>query len=163
MKFAYLWDWFEYFLKKYAHPNRKLDVKPHSTFFVDGTAQSHAGVGTISTDCLPPSLSTVPPLPSDAEDHVRTSFHPSYPPNITPLNFHAELVVSGQEIEKLPGDGDIFTIRKTARRKKNARLHEIYENVQNWMRGHCLSLVPPSSARNVDGAGPANMLRGSPR
>jgi len=71
--------------------------------------------------------------------------------------------VSGQEIEKLPGDGDIFTIRKTPRRKKNARLHEIYENVQNSMRGHCLSLVPPSSARNVDGAGPANMLRGSPR
>jgi len=70
---------------------------------------------------------------------------------------------SGQKIEKIPRDGDIFTIRKTPRGKKNARLHEIYAKVQNRMRGHCLSSSPPSSAKNVNGAGPANMSRGSPQ
>lgn len=45
MKFAYLWDQFNYCLKKYSHPKRKIDVKPRSTFFVDGTVQSHVGAG----------------------------------------------------------------------------------------------------------------------
>jgi len=70
--------------------------------------------------------------------------------------------VSGQEIEKLPRDGDIFMIRKTPWGKKSERLHEIYAKVKNWMRGHSLSSGPPSSTRNVDGVGPANMSRGSP-
>ena len=70
--------------------------------------------------------------------------------------------VSGQEIENLPQDGDIFTIRKTHRGKNNARPHERYAKVQNWMRGHFLSSGTPSSARNVDGARPANMLEDLP-
>jgi len=52
-------------------------------------------------------------------------------------------------------------IQKTPWGKKNARFHERYAKVQIWKRGHCLSLGPPSSTRNVDGAGPANMSRGS--
>ena len=52
------------------------------------------GVGTVLAECAPPSHSTIPPSPSDAEDHLRTSVHPPHPPKITPLNFHAELVVS---------------------------------------------------------------------
>ena len=70
MKFAYLWDQFEYCLKKYTHPKRKLDVNPRSTLFVDGTAQSHVGEGTISMDYSPPFHSTVPPSPSDVEDQT---------------------------------------------------------------------------------------------
>ena len=73
MKFAYLWDWFEYCLKKSTHPKKKIDVKPRSTFFVDGTVQSHVGACTVSTDCPPPSHSTTPPLPSDVEDHAHTT------------------------------------------------------------------------------------------
>lgn len=94
MKFAYLWDRFEYCLKKFSHPKRKLDVKPRSTFFTDGTMQSHVGSSTVSTDFPPPFHSTVPPSPSDVEDHVRTSFHYSHALTITPLNFPAELVVN---------------------------------------------------------------------
>lgn len=94
MKFAYLWDQFEYCPRKYAHPKRKLDVKPCSTFFSYGTVKPHEGESTVSMDCPPPSHSTIPPLSSDVEDHVRTFVHPSHPPNITPLIFHAELVVS---------------------------------------------------------------------
>jgi len=60
-------------------------------------------------------------------------------------------------IEELPRDGDIFVVRKTSRREKSARIHEIYANVQNNIRGHNLSSDPPSSARNVDGVGPTNM------
>jgi len=80
MRFYYLWDWFKYFLKKFAYPKRKLDVKPFSTFCVDGTAQSHAGAGTISMDCPPPFHSIVPPSSSDAKDHVPISVHSSHPP-----------------------------------------------------------------------------------
>lgn len=94
MKFAYLWDRFEYFLKKSVHPKRNLDVKPCSTFFIDGTTQSHEGASTVSMGCLPPFHSIVPPSPNDAEDQVHTSLHSSHPSNITPLNFHTELVVS---------------------------------------------------------------------
>ena len=94
MKFAYLWDRFEYCLKKSAHPKRKLDIKPRSTFFIDGTAQSHVGESTVSMDHPPPSHSTVPPSPSDAKDHVCTSVHPLLPPNIIPVNFRVDLVVS---------------------------------------------------------------------
>lgn len=94
MKFAYLLDQFAYCLKKFARPKRKLDVKPHSTFFIDGTAQSHVGAGTISTDYLPSFNSIFPPSPSDVEDHVHTYVHYSHPCNINPLNFHSELVVS---------------------------------------------------------------------
>ena len=70
--------------------------------------------------------------------------------------------LSGQEIEKLPRDRDIFTIRKTSRGEKSARIHERYSKVQNCMRGHSLSFDPPSSAKNVDGVEPAIMSRGSP-
>ena len=48
-------------------------------------------------------------------------------------------------------------IRKTSRREKSARNYDKYAKVQNRMRGHNLSSGPPSSARNVDGARPANM------
>jgi len=54
-------------------------------------------------------------------------------------------------------------IQKAPQGKKSARLHERYAKVQNWMRGHSLSLGPPSSTRNVDGVGPANMSGGSPQ
>jgi len=47
MKFAYLWDRFEYYLKKSAHPKRKFEIKPWSTFFIDGAAQSHEEAGTV--------------------------------------------------------------------------------------------------------------------
>jgi len=94
MKFPYLWDQFEYCLKKSARPKRKLEIKHHSTFFVDRTAQSHVGSSTVSMECPPPSHSTVPPSLSDAEDHVCTPVHPSHSPNITPLNFRADLVMS---------------------------------------------------------------------
>ena len=94
MKFLDFWDQFELCIKKYARPKRKLDVKPCSTFFIDGTTQSHVQSGTVSTECLPPSHSVVPPSPSDIEDHVHTFVHPSHPPNITPLKFRSELVVS---------------------------------------------------------------------
>jgi len=53
-------------------------------------------------------------------------------------------------------------ILKTLQGKKSARLLARYAKVQNWMRGHSLSSGPPSSTKNVDGAGPANMSRGSP-
>jgi len=36
MKFNYLWDRFKYCFKKFAHPKRKLEIKPFSTFFIDG-------------------------------------------------------------------------------------------------------------------------------
>ena len=94
MKFSYLWDRFKYFLKKSARPKRKLEIKPRSTFFIDGVAQSHVDADTISTDYLPPSHSTAPPLPNDVEDHAHTPVHPSHSPNITSLNFHVDLVVS---------------------------------------------------------------------
>jgi len=93
MKFAYIWYRFESCLKKSACPKRKIDVKPHSAFFTDGTAHSHVGVGIVSTDYPPPSHLTVPPSPSDVEDHVCTPVQPSHPPNITPFNFHTYLVV----------------------------------------------------------------------
>ena len=48
---------------------------------------------TVSTDCLPSSHSTAPPLPSDVEHHSRTLVHPSHSPNITSLNFCVDLVV----------------------------------------------------------------------
>ena len=51
-------------------------------------------MGTVSTLCPPPSQSGTPPLPSDVEDHAHTPVHPSHSPNITPLHFHADLVVS---------------------------------------------------------------------
>ena len=38
-------------------------------------------------------------------------------------------------------------------------IHDRCEKVQNRMTGHILSSGPPSSARNVDSAGPANMSR----
>lgn len=94
MKFAYLWDWFEYCLKKSAHPKRNIDVKPRSTFFFNGATQSHVGVGIVSMDCSPPSHSTVPPSLCDVEDHVHTFVQPSHPPNITPHNFCIDLLVS---------------------------------------------------------------------
>jgi len=71
--------------------------------------------------------------------------------------------VSGQEIKNIPQDGDIFKIQKTPQGKKNARLHERYAKVQNWMRGHCLSSGPPSRTRNVNSDGPTNMSRGYPK
>jgi len=83
---------------------------------------------------------------------------------LKPCHFTFTIIrVSGKEIEKLPRDGDIFTIQKTPRGKKSARLHERYAKVQNWMIGHNLSSGPPYSTINVDGAGLANMSRGSPR
>ena len=84
----------KYFLKKSTRPKRKLDIKPRSTFFIDGTTQSHVGTSTVSTNCLPPSHSTTPPLPSDVEDHACTPVHHLHSPNITPLNFRTDLVVS---------------------------------------------------------------------
>jgi len=93
MNFTYLWDRFKYCLEKSARPKRKLDVK-HCSTFIDGTTQSHVGAGTVSTDCPPPSHSIVPPSPNDVEDHVCTPVHPSHSPNITPLHFRADLVVS---------------------------------------------------------------------
>ena len=94
MIFSYLWDSFKFCLKKYAHSKKMLAIKPHSIFFIDGALQSHVDVGIVSTNCPPPSHSTAPPLPSDVEDHAHTPVHLSHSPNITSLNFHADLVVS---------------------------------------------------------------------
>ena len=94
MKFAYLWDRFKYCLKRFARPKRKFEIKPRSTFFIDGAAQSHVDAVTVSTNCLPSSHSTAPPLPSDVEDHAHTPVHPSHSPNLTSLNFCTDLVVS---------------------------------------------------------------------
>ena len=93
MKFSYLWDRFEYFLKNSACPKKKLEIKPHSTFFIDGVAQSHVDAGTVSTNYLPPSHSTTPPLLSDVEYHAHTNFQFSHSANTTSLNFHIELVL----------------------------------------------------------------------
>jgi len=71
-----------------------LDIKPHSTFFIDGIVKSHVGAGTVSTNYLPPSHSVAPSLPNDVEDHAHTHVHPSNSPNIIPLYFHVDLVVS---------------------------------------------------------------------
>ena len=98
MKFSYLWDRFEYCLKKFSRPKRKLEMKPCSTIFIDGTAQSHVGAGTVSMDYPPPSHSTVPPSLSDAKDHVCTPVHTSHPPIITSLNFRIDLVVSSSSL-----------------------------------------------------------------
>ena len=40
MKFFYLWDIFEYCLKKYTHQKKNFELKPHSVFFSDGATQS---------------------------------------------------------------------------------------------------------------------------
>lgn len=94
MKLAYLWDQLEYCLKKSSRPKRKLEIKPRSTFFIDGIVQSHVGARIVSTDFPPPSHSTVPPSPYDVEDHVHTIVQPSHPLNITPYNFRTNLFVS---------------------------------------------------------------------
>jgi len=84
---------FDYFLKKSVRPKRKFEIKPHATFFIDGAMKSHVDAVTISADCLLPSHSTAPPLLSDVEDHPHTPVHLSHSPNITSLNFCADLVV----------------------------------------------------------------------
>jgi len=94
MKFSYPWDKFEYCLKKSTCPKRNLEIKPLSTFFIDGAAQSHVDVNTVSTDCLPSSHSIAIPLPSDAKENTHTRVHPSHSPNITSPNFRIDLVVS---------------------------------------------------------------------
>ena len=48
-------------------------------------------------------------------------------------------------------------MRKTSWRDECDGIYDRYLKVQNRMRGHNLSSSPPSSARNVDGAGVANM------
>lgn len=48
-------------------------------------------------------------------------------------------------------------MRKTSLRDECNRIHDKCVKVQNRMRGHNLLSSPPSSTRNVDGAGPANM------
>jgi len=94
MKFSYLWNQFEYCLKKSICPKRKFEIKSWSTFFIEGSVQSHMDAVTLSTDFLPPSHSTAPPLPGDVEDHAHTPAYVSHSPNITSLNFRADLVVS---------------------------------------------------------------------
>jgi len=93
MKFSYLWEWFEYCLKKYARPKKKIEIKPRSTLFSEGAAKSHMDAVTVSTDCQPFPHSTAPPLSSDVEDHAHTLFQLSHPPNITSLNFRTDLVM----------------------------------------------------------------------
>ena len=54
-------------------------------------------------------------------------------------------------------------MRKTLWRDYFDRIHDRCAKVQNRMRGHNLSSGGPSSAKHVDGDGPANMsgdLRG---
>lgn len=70
--------------------------------------------------------------------------------------------VSGKEIEKLPRDDNIFGMQKTSWRKESEKIHDRYAKVQKRMRGHSLSSSPPSSARNVDVVGPANMSEDLP-
>ena len=83
MKFTYLWDQFEYFLKKFAYPKRNLGLaQPSLLMELCNLMWEQA-----STDCLPPSYSIAPPLPNDVEDHAHTPIHPSHSPNITPLIF----------------------------------------------------------------------------
>lgn len=94
MNFSYLWNWFEYCLKESAHPKRNFEINPHSTFFIDGAAQSYVDADTVPTDFPPSSHLTTPPLPSDDEEHNHTPLPPSHSSNITSLNFHADLVES---------------------------------------------------------------------
>jgi len=49
-------------------------------------------------------------------------------------------------------------MQETSWRGECDRIHDRCTKVQNNMRGHNLSSGPPSSARNVEGTGPTNML-----
>lgn len=94
MRFFYLCDQFEYYVKKFSHPRKKFEIKPRSTFFSDGTTQSHMEMINITSEYPPSPHQTVPPLQSDVKDHSHTPTQLSHPPNITSLNFHEDLVVS---------------------------------------------------------------------
>lgn len=104
MKFQYLWDRFEYYLHKSLYPKINLKFKPHSAYFGDGVAQSQANIVVVTGDCLPSPHQTSPPPHSDVGEHAHTSFQMSYPPSITSLNFHADLVANpmGYHMHLLP-------------------------------------------------------------
>lgn len=65
MKIFYLWDQFEYYVRKSSHPKEKFGFKPHSTCFTNGAVQSQMDVVTITSDCLPSPHQTAPPSQSD--------------------------------------------------------------------------------------------------
>ena len=48
-------------------------------------------------------------------------------------------------------------MRKTSWRGECNRIHDRCEKVKTRMKGHNFSSGPPSSTRNFDGDGPANM------
>jgi len=87
-------DRFEYFLTKSVNPKKKLKLKARSTYFSDGSAQSQTNTIDVTSECpLSPHLTTPPPK-SDVGEHAHTSVQLSHPPNITSLNFRADLVVN---------------------------------------------------------------------
>ena len=94
MKFPYLWDRFEYYLKKSDHPKKNFKLNPCSTYFGDGDAQSQMDTIAIISDCPTSSHQTTPPSQNDVGEREHTSVEPSCPPNIAPFNFHTDLVLS---------------------------------------------------------------------
>lgn len=94
MKIFYLWDQFEYFLKKFSHAKKKFEIKARSIFFSDGATHLKMDAVTMTSDYPLSPYQKAPPLQSDAGDHAQTSVQLSHPPNITPLNFRTDLVVS---------------------------------------------------------------------
>jgi len=92
MKVFYLWDRFEYYVKKSARPKKKFEIKPCSTFFSDGATQSEMETINVTSDCLLFPHQVAPPLQS-VGDHAHTSVQLSHLPSITLLNFFTNLVL----------------------------------------------------------------------
>jgi len=62
-----------------------------------------------------------------------------------------------QEITKLSRDVERFGMQKISWRGACNEILDRCVKIQNRIRGHSLSSRPPSSTRNVDGDGPANV------
>lgn len=62
IKFLYLWDRFEYCLKKSSHPKKKFELTFRSVFFNEGTTQSQTDMVTLTNDSPSSPHQTTPPL-----------------------------------------------------------------------------------------------------
>ena len=90
-KFQYLMDKFEYCLTKSLCPKMNLKLKPRSTYFGDGVAQSQADTVLVTSDCPPSPRQTTPPPQSDAGEPANTSVELSYPHSPLALDICADL------------------------------------------------------------------------
>lgn len=70
----------------------KKKLKPYSTYFGDGAAQSQMNTITVTSDCLPSPHQTTPPMQSDVGEHAHKLVQLSHPPTLTTLNFCLDLV-----------------------------------------------------------------------